>query len=173
MSSSKNHKSAFKLWLSDSRPFLEERFKNLSNEELSKKISEIWRTGLQPDVKKSYLEKEKELKEKGTMSSNFSFWILAKLRENGLFDERMSVKENWKYLKEETKNWYKEEFVKYRSNPVENLNIHVMTSVIKILTIRISQMVLRLLNPSFLKFPRLLIDRQSDGFSFRILKISR
>ncbi|UMM20634.1 hypothetical protein L5515_015834 [Caenorhabditis briggsae] len=121
MSSSKNHKSAFKLWLSDSRPFLEERFKNLSNEELSKKISEIWRTGLQPDVKKSYLEKEKELKEKGTMSSNFSFWILAKLRENGLFDERMSVKENWKYLKEETKNWYKEEFVKYRANPVENI----------------------------------------------------
>ncbi|ULU08739.1 hypothetical protein L3Y34_019745 [Caenorhabditis briggsae] len=121
MRSSKNHKSAFKLWLSDSRPFLEERFKNLSNEELSKKISEIWRTGLQPDVKKSYLEKEKELKEKGTMSSNFSFWILAKLRENGLFDERMSVKENWKYLKEETKNWYKEEFVKYRANPVENI----------------------------------------------------
>ncbi|CAO4367837.1 unnamed protein product [Caenorhabditis nigoni] len=55
------------------------------------------------------------------MSSNFSFWILAKLRENGLFDERMSVKENWKYLKEETKNWYKEEFVKYRANPVENI----------------------------------------------------
>ncbi|PIC49509.1 hypothetical protein B9Z55_008094 [Caenorhabditis nigoni] len=121
MRSSKTPKSAFKLWLSDSRPFLEERFKNLSNEELTKKISEIWRTGLQPDVKKSYLEKEKELKEKGTMSSNFSFWILAKLRENGLFDERMSVKENWKYLKEETKNWYKEEFVKYRANPVENI----------------------------------------------------